>query len=550
LKQIYTLLVLLFFAIVANAQVVNKGVSPIKKTDKDIGKSYGLIIGISNYSSLPKLTYADKDAEYFYQYLRQQTVAADSNNIALYLNNEATRDAVTDKLYEITDQVKSGDKVYLYFSGHGDIEQLVQTDNCLLLLSNSPSKNYLRKSNSYLDINLFKSFFQNWSAKQVKIIFVCDACHSGSLVGGEEGKKNTLLSLQQSWSNEIKLFSCQPDEVSLEGMQWGGGRGLFSYYFVLGLKGLADKNNNAEVSLFEMDAYLKEQVSNSSDQSQIPLVQGDLKWIISAVKPASLASARIEVLNNNSEMGSLALKNNGNGVIDLLKDSTSKILYKNFNEQLHKKYLLEPISKSALYFFNSLKASKANKLVVNDMKIQLIEALQSSFDLLLDYVYTDTYEKLGINEKATIEKELNTALDLAEGKKVLEDKIKSKLLFLSACEATIDIVPNSVSYSNREKMDIGITLLNKAISIDPISPHLYLKLGDYYLYTNRINDAIKTYITYQRLLPNDELSYNKLGLAYLSAKQYDAAIYSFKKAVAINSSYEQAAANLKIALKR
>jgi tetratricopeptide (TPR) repeat protein len=99
-------------------------------------------------------------------------------------------------------------------------------------------------------------------------------------------------------------------------------------------------------------------------------------------------------------------------------------------------------------------------------------------------------------------------------------------------------------------MDIGIDLLNKAISIDPISPHLYLKLGDYYLYTSRINDAIKTYITYQRLLPNDELSYNKLGLAYLSAKQYDAAIYSFKKAVAINSSYEQAAANLKIALKR
>ena len=29
----------------------------------------------------------------------------------------------------------------------------------------------------------------------------------------------------------LKFFSCQPDEFSLEGQQWGGGRGVFSYFY-------------------------------------------------------------------------------------------------------------------------------------------------------------------------------------------------------------------------------------------------------------------------------------------------------------------------------
>ena len=544
-------LCLFCFTKISLAQENSKGVQPLRKSTAANGHSFGLIIGISEYVALPKLQFADDDAENFSHYLKQTVNPSDSVNISLFTNQNATRDAITDKLYEITEQIKPGDKVYLYFSGHGDIEQLIQTDNCLLLLSNSPAKNYLRKSNTYLDINLFKTFFQTWSSKQVKVVFVCDACHSGSLVGGDDGRKNSLLSMQQSWSNEIKLFSCQPDEVSLEGKQWGGGRGLFSYFFVLGLKGMADKNNNAEVTLFELDSYLKEKVGTVSDQSQIPLTQGDLKWIMSNVNNDLFVSAKKEYLGTDQDQaGSLALRGEGNGLFDLIKDASDKKLYLIFNEKLQKKQLLEPERNCALFYFNSLKGKQINKLVLNQMRIQLVEALQKSYDLLLDFVYNDSYDKLGSFEKIQIETDLNSALQLVSGKQAMTNNIKSKILFLQACEITNDIMPNSISYSNTEKLYTGIDLLQQAIKIDPFSPNLYLKLGDYYLYSNKITDAIKAYQHYQQLLPNDEYSYNKLGLAYMSAKDYNNAVGAFKKSVKINPHFEKAVENLKIAQKK
>lgn len=546
------LLILTMFTNFSQAQVGERGIKlPATKSVKDTGSVFGLAIGISNYSELPKLQYADKDAAYFYDYLKYITQNRDTTKLSLFTNGNATRDAIVEKLYEITDQVKPGDKVYVYFSGHGDVEQLIQTDNCLLLLGNSPAKNYLRKSGSYLDINLFKQFFQTWTSKNIKVVLVCDACHSGSLIGGETGRKNTLLSLQQSWNNEVKLFSCQADEFSLEGKQWGGGRGLFSFYFVLGMKGLADKDNNAEVSLLEIDNYLKDKVGASSGQSQLPVTQGDLRAVISRVTPVLLANAKKEISNNVSDNESLlALKGNNNGLIDLIRDSAGKITYKKFKQQVEAGILLEPEDVAAYSLYKLFKEKNWQSLVQNNMRIELVEALQRKFDVLLDYVYRDEYDKLGLYERIIIEKELNTALQLVPSNSLISYKLRSKLLFLQACELTADMAKNTQSFENTEKLNDGITLLNKAIAMDPMSPNLYLKLGDYQLYTNQFAKAIQSYQHYQQLLPNDEYSYNKLGLAYFAGRQYEQAISAFKTALKINPQFPQAMENLRIALSK
>ncbi len=529
------------------SQTSEKGVKPIAKTVKD-GRTFAVIVGISNYAALPKLNFADDDAINFHAYLKQTANAADAGNISLFVNENATRDAITDKLYTITDSLQKGDNVYLYFSGHGDIEQLVQTDNCLLLLANSPTKNYLRKSNAYLDVQLFRSFFESWGAKGAKVFFVCDACHSGSLIGGETGRQNTLLSLQQAWNKEIKLFSCQPDELSLEGAQWGGGRGLFSFYLVLGMKGLADKDNNSAVTLFELDSYLKDKVGNTSGQAQIPLSQGDYKVVMSNVRPQMLAAAKIES-TDNSQHGSLALRGD-DGLEYLLKDSSDKKYYRLFVEKLQKVQLLEPENYSAYHFFNLLKQRNANPLLLADMKLKLLQSLQKSYDLLLDFVYEDQYEKLGTFEKTKIENELNVALSLASGRPEIENQLRSKLLFLNACEAVADIRPNSISYENTEKLTTGIRLLKEALKYNAQSPNIYLKLGDFYLYTNQLQQSIAAYKQFQQMLPNDEFSYNRLGMAYMSLKDVNNATQSFEKAVKINPRYDKALENLRIAKKQ
>ncbi len=543
--QIFLLLVTAFIPFSGSSQVNFKGAVQSKSTVEN-GKLYGLVVGISEYASLPKLQYADKDAEVFYEYLVKANSGKDTSNIVLYTNKDATRDAITDKLYSISEQVKSGDKVIVYFSGHGDIEQLVQTDNSLLLLTEAPLKNYLRKSNAYLDVNLFKNFFDLFMSKQAQIVFIIDACRSGGLIGGEVGKKNTLLSLQQSWANEVKLLSCQANQESLEGKQWGGGRGLFSYYLMLGLKGLADNDKNDEISLYELDRFLKDYVGSSSGHRQIPTVQGDFNSVLSKVSDKSIAEAKREMLSSNGNGQIVASR----GIKNSKSDDSSQFIYQQFKDRIQSNELLKPNNFSAYDLYALAKSKNADSILLSKMRLDLISALQNSFDLVLQYLYNDQFDKFGILEKAEVYEQLTQCLKLAGNNKYLSNSIKSKLLFLDACELSIGIRPGTNNYFTNEKLKDGINLLLKAKEIDPLSPYIYLKLGDYYLYTNQIDQSINSYLIYQRLLPNDEYSYNKLGLAYMSKGKKAEAEAAFKKALAINPGFWQASDNLRIILGR
>lgn len=532
---------------VALCQDSNKG-GILSQRPEVKGKVYGIIVGVSEYKELPKLNYADKDAIQFFNYLKKQQPNSDTNNLYLFTNSNATRDIIIDKMYELSEKAVEGDKIYIYFSGHGDVEQLIKMENSLLLLSESPKKNYLRKSNSYLDIDIFRTFFKTWSEKKVKVIFICDACRAGNLVGGEEGRKNTIIGLQQSWNNEIKILSCQADEVSLESNKWGGGRGLFSYYLLLGLKGIADKDNNHLITLLELDRYLKEQVGESSKQSQIPFVQGDLKSIMSSSDNKTIAEAKIELKNNlSSSTEAIAARGLNNNLENYWTDSIGFQLYQLFKIKMASNTLIEPEYGSAYDIYKHIERRNISPKILNSMRLELIMALQNSFDELLNYFYYDQYEKFGILEKFKIEKELNACLDLAKGNNIIKNKIMASLLFLDACELAVDIRPGTRDYYSNEKLKKGIDKLQTAIALAPMSPYLYLRLGDYYLYTNQIDKSINSYLFYQKLLPNDEFSYNKLGLGYTAKGNKPLAIECFKKSLLINPSYWQAANNLKIA---
>lgn len=529
------------------AQTTTKGAVLAAKPELS-GKAFGVIIGISAYDELPKLKYADRDALAFYDFLRSYEQGVDTNNLFLFTNKNASKDLIVQKMYDITDNAKEGDKIYFFFSGHGDVEQLIQTDNTLLLLSQSPTKNYLRRSNAYLDINTLKTFFQVWATKKIKVFFICDACHSGSLVGGEEGKKNSVLGMQQAWQNEIKILSCQPDEVSLESNKWGGGRGLFSYYLILGLKGLSDKDKDKNVSLRELDAYLKDQVGENSLDKQIPVVYGDLKNIVSKTNDAMLQTAKVELSTNLTTLSTdLAARGNGND--NWLVDSVTFQLYNAFNQQRAQHNLLEPEGKSAIDLFKQLEKRSISKNLLEASRFALIDDLKIKFNELLTYFYEDKYDQFGLLEKYQVEKELKACLSIGGNNTLFLNQVKAALLFLNACELAIDIRPGSNDYFTKQKLQNGVDLLKKAVALDPLAPYLYLRLGDYYLYSDQLDLSIEAYTTYQKLLPNDEFSYNKLGLAYMYKKNKPMAIQAFRKAVSLNPNYVQAVTNLQIALR-
>jgi len=79
---------------------------------------YALLIGISQYSDLPDVIFADRSALNFGEMLRKKMGIPNENIIEL-LNDEATGTRVWSRLHQILERLSDNDKLVVYYSGHG-----------------------------------------------------------------------------------------------------------------------------------------------------------------------------------------------------------------------------------------------------------------------------------------------------------------------------------------------------------------------------------------------------------------------------------------------
>lgn len=526
---------LLLQSIPLSAQDNNKGLSiKSQQAGASAGRTWALIVGISDYKNLPKLQFADVDAKDFHHFL-SHSAPGDTANFRLYTNADATREAIVDQLYHISENAKKGDRVFLFFSGHGDMEQLTRTDNSLFLLAESPQKNYLRKT-EYVDMNLLRDFLVKWQEEDVKTIFIADACHSGALSGGEEGRNNTVLSLRQSWKNEIKLLSCQPNELSLESTRFGGGRGLFSYYLTLGLRGLADKDNNKVVSLFELDGFIRDSVSFYSDQAQLPATHGDLRFQLSPYAESSLAVART-MLKNKMPLydKSVAFKAAKTDPVEaMIADEAWKQKYRDFLLSIRQGRLVKPENNNAVYYYQLFRNAAGMEHIAGLMKLKFLEAIKKRFYELTDKMYDDNFGTIPAIYIENVLKETEGGLQLLDQSHYSYKLLLARKAFLESCKRTYYLNSDRRPADYLAALQKEIAALETAIETDPMQPYLYLRLGDYTLAANQPGKAIEYYRKYQLFLPNDEYAWLKLGLAYMATNDLKSAREQFEKSIKLN----------------
>ncbi|MBC7422527.1 MAG: caspase family protein, partial [Ferruginibacter sp.] len=148
-------------------------------------KTYALVVGISGYqdASIPKLNYADKDANLFAQWLQSKAGGSvPGYNIKLLTNQDASIAAVYAALNWLQDIAGRNDIVYMYFSGHGDMEiDSASISKGYLLAYNSPPNNYSNNAVSINDLNNTANILTINNG--AKVILITDACHSGKLAG-------------------------------------------------------------------------------------------------------------------------------------------------------------------------------------------------------------------------------------------------------------------------------------------------------------------------------------------------------------------------------
>lgn len=350
-------IVILLLLFGSNLFAQTKGNSGFKIRTAKTSNTFAVVVGISDYQNpeIPDLSYAHRDAQVFADFLKSQAGSnLQDTNLKVLINEEATGAAVATAIDWLYESVEENDQAIIYFSGHGDVERKGINQLGFLLCWDSGSKIYM--AGGTYSLFYLQTMISSMSIeKKAKVLMIADACRSGELAGGSvNGAQLTAANLAQQYENEIKILSCQPDEYSLEGMQWGGGRGAFSFHLIEGLIGRADANEDNVVKLLEIGRYLEDNVSAEvAPLSQIPMIVGARGANVSLVDEVSLAALLLKDENSDTPIDYIASKSNMSHSLELL-DSNIYQTYIEFENALSRKEFLAPDSLCAEFYFNQL----------------------------------------------------------------------------------------------------------------------------------------------------------------------------------------------------
>ncbi len=240
--------------------------TPLKLRDTADKRSqvFAMVVGVSKYKYVRPLTYADKDAELFRDYLKSPGGGSVKNeNIFCLLNEDANNANFWSKGFQWlkSKQLRRGDRLFIYLAGHGDA---IDEDQFFFL---GYDCNPMGDKNNYLvsgAIQLFnlKKKIANETARGVDVVFIMDACRTSELPGGTAGQNFLNSAVSEKSAGEMIMLATAAGEESLEDASIGNGHGLFTWYLVDGLTGLADSPDRPDkkISFGEIQDYVDKNV--------------------------------------------------------------------------------------------------------------------------------------------------------------------------------------------------------------------------------------------------------------------------------------------------
>lgn len=268
------------------------GATPIHRST---GLSYALAVGIGDYHHLSSLSKTTTDARDLHALLAQSGYPA--TNMALLLDDQATKATISDRLDWLAHRAGSDDTVLIFFSGHG--ARRVGGFEPGEYLCPVEADWYNLHATAISDEELTTAL-RAIHAGRVAVFL--DACHSGGV--GEP--KDAVLQVKAGFSEavyarlaegrgRVVIASCRPDEVSWELTEMRNG--LFTHYMLEGLRGAA-VNAEGFVGILDLFKYISWQVPRHRPQH--PLFKGELELnfaLTISVRPPAASVSKAPVYN-------------------------------------------------------------------------------------------------------------------------------------------------------------------------------------------------------------------------------------------------------------
>jgi hypothetical protein len=257
-----------------------------------------LVIGIDAYRHIGSLQGAVMDAQDVAQALRQIGVT----DLTLRLNEEVTRDTLDQDWQELLARSQSGDTLVLTYAGHGSQkpERVAGNEEDgkdeMLLLADYADKGPGRRE-QLVDDELYK-WFREANDRGLELLFVADACHSGTLTRGMDPRAGAgrVRYTPYITDDDLELdlptpTTSSPGEDDLPRLTFLAGaqenqtvpeiplldaqghhspRGALSWAFARALEGQADQNSDAKLTRDEVNRFVRANVRAIAESRQTP----------------------------------------------------------------------------------------------------------------------------------------------------------------------------------------------------------------------------------------------------------------------------------------
>ena len=257
----------------------------------------GLVVGIDDYAHITRLQGAVNDARDIGKALEELGV----DDLTILLDGDATRARFAAEWRRLLDRAASGDTLVLAYAGHGwqEPERVAGTerdgkDEALLLGGFSATGNGTRER--IVDDELHQ-WFLDAGRRELKVVFVADACHSGTLTRTVDPRvrlsyrytpytemagdalaldlpeEAATVKVGEGRLTHVTMLAAAQEHQKVPEIKLGGEmRGALSYAFAQALRGKADVDGDGALGREELWRFVHENVRMHSESRQDPNV--------------------------------------------------------------------------------------------------------------------------------------------------------------------------------------------------------------------------------------------------------------------------------------
>ena len=462
-----------------------------------------------------------------------------ADNVLLLTDEKATTAAVRNGFQDfLKRRAGKNDTVVILIAGHGTVE-VPGSKNAFILTYDSDPQDL---KSTALAMDDLQSLFEEQLSKVGRVLLFVDVCKAGTI--GTIHNTTVASNVQQLGDIQGDLFgllASRPREVSLEGPEFGGGHGVFSYYVIKGLEGAADANKDGVVDADELIKYVSEQVPMATANKQHPREFGtydNMMRLSDTKKPGIHVAQGFDVPHWR-----VILDSRNGGPLYLARArhkakfrSSPQLQATNdrFTSAINAGRILPTDPNNAFTALGDLKAL-ATPEQYQERQNQLRVALENKGQqVLLRYLAGDRRRNRAMNSR------------VARATWMRRARLTQESLFL---EGRQDFFQGRALLFDK-KFPEAANLLEQSVRIDPGGAYGFNALGIAYLEQAEYDKAIPAFRDAARRAQHWSYPLHNEALAYVETGDYRSAIRAYQEAIRLTPQYSYLPYNLGLVYQR